>query len=199
MCDAKAYDAEKEATHKVTVENTVSIDPTCGAFINMNPGYLGRSELPEGLKALFRPITVIVPDLVLICENMLMAEGFLTAKMLASKFYGLQDVALGAAFQTSSLRLGSACGQVCAGGGWYAEKSRARPCRGCLLMRALRDFNIPKIVQADEVVFGLLNDLFQSSTLLVYSMRNYLTVSQWRVKMQDCGLTLLLSQSHAAG
>jgi len=30
-----------------------------------------------------------------------------------------------------------------------------------LLMRALRDFNIPKIVQADEVVFfGLLNDLF---------------------------------------
>ena len=28
-------------------------------------------------------------------------------------------------------------------------------------MRALRDFNIPKIVQADEVVFfGLLNDLF---------------------------------------
>ena len=30
-----------------------------------------------------------------------------------------------------------------------------------LLMRALRDFNIPKIVQADEVVFfGLLGDLF---------------------------------------
>jgi hypothetical protein len=30
-----------------------------------------------------------------------------------------------------------------------------------LLMRALRDFNIPKIVQEDEVVFfGLLSDLF---------------------------------------
>jgi len=52
----------------------------------MNPGYLGRSELPEGLKALFRPITVVVPDLELICENMLMAEGFVESKSLAKKF-----------------------------------------------------------------------------------------------------------------
>ena len=55
----------------------------------MNPGYLGRAELPEGLKALFRPITVVVPDLELICENMLMAEGFVNAKTLAVKFVTL--------------------------------------------------------------------------------------------------------------
>jgi len=64
----------------------ISLDPSCGAFITMNPGYLGRSELPEGLKALFRPITVVVPDLELICDNMLMAEGFVNAKELAKKF-----------------------------------------------------------------------------------------------------------------
>jgi len=67
----------------------ISLDPTCGAYITMNPGYLGRSELPEGLKALFRPITVMVPDLDLIMENMLMAEGFITAKSLSSKFFSL--------------------------------------------------------------------------------------------------------------
>ena len=58
-------------------------------FITMNPGYIGRAELPESLKALFRPITVMVPDRQLIMENMLMAEGFVEAKMLAKKFASL--------------------------------------------------------------------------------------------------------------
>jgi hypothetical protein len=58
-------------------------------FITMNPGYIGRAELPESLKALFRPITVMVPDRQLIMENMLMAEGFVEAKNLAKKFASL--------------------------------------------------------------------------------------------------------------
>lgn len=41
------------------------------------------------LQALFRPITVVVPDRQLIMENMLMAEGFVEAKMLAKKFASL--------------------------------------------------------------------------------------------------------------
>ena len=86
-------DGVKAESARIVIESDeVSLDPTCGAFITMNPGYLGRSELPEGLKALFRPITVMVPDLVLICENMLMAEGFTQAKVLASKFYGLYSL-----------------------------------------------------------------------------------------------------------
>jgi dynein heavy chain len=80
-------DAVKAQAKRFIIEgDEISLDPTCGAFITMNPGYLGRAELPEGLKALFRPITVVVPDLELICENMLMAEGFVSANILAKKF-----------------------------------------------------------------------------------------------------------------
>lgn len=43
-------------------------------------------------KVLFRPITVVVPDFVLICENMLMAEGFVNAKILASKFHSFYSL-----------------------------------------------------------------------------------------------------------
>lgn len=139
----------------------VTLDPTCGVFITMNPGYLGRSELPEGLKALFRPITVVVPDLELICENMLMAEGFIDAKILARKFtvlYSLcKDLLSKQAHYDWGLRAIKSV-LVVAGGFKRAEPNLAED---ALLMRALRDFNIPKIVEEDLSIFhGLLGDLF---------------------------------------
>jgi len=139
----------------------VSLDPTCGAFITMNPGYLGRSALPEGLKALFRPMTVMVPDLVAICENMLMAEGFLGAAGLARKFYGLYSLLSELLSKQEHYDWGLRAVKsvlVVAGSFKRAEPDMQEE---AILMRALRDFNTPKIVKVDDpIFFGLLGDLF---------------------------------------
>jgi dynein heavy chain 1 len=51
----------------------------------VNPGYAGRSNLPDNLKKLFRSIAMTRPDRELIAQVMLFSQGFRTAETLASK------------------------------------------------------------------------------------------------------------------
>nr|XP_055244749.1 dynein axonemal heavy chain 17 isoform X1 [Gorilla gorilla gorilla] len=139
----------------------IGLIPTVGIFITMNPGYAGRAELPENLKALFRPCAMVVPDFELICEIMLVAEGFLEARLLARKFITLYTLCKELLSKQDHYDWGLRAIKsvlVVAGSLKRGEPSRAED---QVLMRALRDFNIPKIVTDDLPVFmGLIGDLF---------------------------------------
>ena len=139
----------------------INLLSTIGIFITMNPGYAGRTELPDNLKALFRPVVMVTPDLAMICENMLMSEGFGQAKMLAKKMtvlYALAEAQLSKQYHYDFKLRALKSVLVMAG-----ELKRAAPefDESTILMRALRDMNMPKFVYADVPLFaGLIGDLF---------------------------------------
>ncbi|GAA6224990.1 dynein heavy chain 11, axonemal-like isoform X1 [Lates japonicus] len=139
----------------------IVLKPSVGIFITMNPGYAGRTELPENLKALFRPCAMVVPDTELICEIMLVAEGFRGAKLLARKFITLYNLCKELLSKQDHYDWGlRAVKSVLLVAGGLRRRDKTRP-ENQVLMRALRDFNMPKIVTEDVTIFlGLLGDLF---------------------------------------
>ncbi|PIK60017.1 putative cytoplasmic dynein 1 heavy chain 1 [Apostichopus japonicus] len=67
------------------VSKQVRVNPDMAIFITMNPGYAGRSNLPDNLKKLFRSLAMTKPNRQLIAQVMLYSQGFRSAEKLASK------------------------------------------------------------------------------------------------------------------
>lgn len=107
---------------------------------------------------------MVVPDFDLICEIMLVAEGFQEARLLARKFITLYQLCRELLSKQDHYDWGlRAIKSVLVVAGKLKRDDPGRA-EDQVLMRALRDFNIPKIVTDDVPVFmGLIGKLVSCS------------------------------------
>jgi hypothetical protein len=97
---------------------------SCAINITMNPGYAGRSELPDNLKSLFRACAMMIPDYSLIAEISLYSNGFQTADRLATKSRGGAEAVFRTAVCPEALRLRYESTQGHFGGCRHSQEER---------------------------------------------------------------------------
>ena len=70
----------------------IKLNHQMGIFVTMNPGYAGRSQLPDNLKQLFRQMAMVKPDKDMIAQVTLFSQGYKTAERLSSKMVSLFEL-----------------------------------------------------------------------------------------------------------
>ncbi|KAK8866475.1 hypothetical protein M9Y10_009438 [Tritrichomonas musculus] len=152
--------------HFAMDHRTLKLNMNAAICITMNPGYAGRTELPDNLKALFRPCAMMIPDYGFICEILLFSGGFESASSLSVKL-----VAIFQLFQTQLSNQhhydwGLRAMKSILGRAAIAKRVHNDLDESVLLLNSIYECTRPRLVSADVPLFdGILKDVFPDSSV----------------------------------
>jgi dynein heavy chain len=153
----------EERSEFIFEDKLIKLVHSMGVFITMNPGYAGRVELPDNLKVLFRPVSMMVPDYTLIAEIMLYAEGFSDAKELSVKMTKLYKLSSEQLSQQDHYDFGMRAVKSVLNMAGALKRKEPHLKEDVILIRAMKESNIPKFLHDDIILFdAIVQDLFPS-------------------------------------
>ncbi|GEQ70601.1 hypothetical protein JCM33374_g4279 [Metschnikowia sp. JCM 33374] len=145
----------------IVSEKEISVNQETGIFVTMNPDYVGRNELPENLKKLFRGFAMNQPDKERIAEVILTSHGFTHSKELSNIlipfFSRLQSVMSSQSHYDFGLRalksILNKAGDIRKAKTVKSDSLDVKSFEISILSKSLIETIGPKLVKEDEIVF----------------------------------------------